>query len=510
MQFNRWLRQHLQWVLILVLVSVSAGDLAAQPAQPLDSDAIDSFVESQLQAHRIPGLALAITQGDEIVHLRGYGTAGDGRPMTPDTPLHLGSVSKSFTALAIMQLVEQGQVDLDAPVQTYLPWFTLADDVAARAITVRHLLHHTSGLSDLEYVPTFPDDTTLQQAVEDLDRVEPTAAPGEEFYYFNQNYSTLGLIVETVSDQPYGEYVQEHIFAPLGMEQSAAQTAAIAGPDLAQGHNTFFGFPIAREQEVADYWMPEGGIVSSAEDMAHYLIAQNNGGLYDGERVLSEEGITAMHTPGSGTDGAYAMGWDIGEYKGRSLVFHGGLMENFLADVTLLPEQDYGTAILINQSGLLPKMVALPQLQAGIQDALTGAEPAGGMALSTVYWIVIAVVLITIFFDIRWWRVNFPAWRRQAPEMSNRALFLGVAREFVWPAVLFFGVPALLTALEGGRGIPWGRMFGVAPDLSLLLWYGILMGVAKGLAKAWMVWRQRRPTLSIDARGRAVEAFRHE
>ncbi|HEX6386228.1 MAG TPA: serine hydrolase domain-containing protein, partial [Anaerolineae bacterium] len=176
MKFNRWLRRQLQWVLILVLVAVSAGELAAQPVQPLDGDAIDSFVESQMQAHRIRGLALAITQGDEIVHLRGYGTAGDDRPMTADTPMHLGSVSKSFTALAIMQLVEQGQVDLDAPVQAYLPWFTVADDEAGRAITVRHLLHHTSGLSDLEYVPTFPDDTTLQQAVEDLDRVEPTAA----------------------------------------------------------------------------------------------------------------------------------------------------------------------------------------------------------------------------------------------------------------------------------------------------------------------------------------------
>ena len=104
-RFGSW--QYLQLVFIVFLVAVSVADLTAQPAQALDVDAIDSFVESQLAAHRIPGLALAITQGDEIVHLRGYGTAGDGRPMTPDTPLHIGSVSKSFTALAIMQRVEQ-------------------------------------------------------------------------------------------------------------------------------------------------------------------------------------------------------------------------------------------------------------------------------------------------------------------------------------------------------------------------------------------------------------------
>jgi CubicO group peptidase (beta-lactamase class C family) len=115
-------------------------------------------------------VALAVTHGDQIVLIKGYGTAGGGRPMTPDTPMYIGSSSKSFTALAIMQLVEQGKIDLDAPVQTYLPWFRVADEAASAAITVRHLLTHTSGLSEFGYLESLPDDASIEAGVRDLQR----------------------------------------------------------------------------------------------------------------------------------------------------------------------------------------------------------------------------------------------------------------------------------------------------------------------------------------------------
>lgn len=486
-----WFLRHLRWLLYFCLIALCFGKIEAQTAQTLDVDTLNIFIESQLAAHRIPGLALAITQGDEIVHVRGYGTAGNGRSMTADTPMHIGSVSKSFTALAIMQLAEQGLVDLDAPVQTYLPWFTLADAEAAQSITIRHLLHHTSGLSDLEYVPTFPEDTTLREAVADLQRLTPTAEVGERFYYFNQNYSTLGVIVETISGQSYGDYVEKHIFNPLDMTQSSAKLSTTRALNVAQGHNIFFGTPIAREQAVANHMMPEGGIAASAEDMAHYLIALNNGGVYQGKRILSEEGIRMMHTPGSGTNGSYGMGWDIGEFNGRRLVYHGGLMDNFLADATLAPDEGFGTILLINQSGLIPAIVALPQIQIGLQEILNGQQPSSGLSVSTVYWILVGVVLATVFFDIRWWRRNFPAWRKRVSDISIQELILGVGRELVLPAILFFGVPALLVALQQ-RGMTWGRIAGLTPDLFLLLWYGILMGVAKSVGKGWSALRQRR------------------
>lgn len=116
-----------------------------------------------MEKHGLQGISLAITQGDQIVYLKGYGTAGEGRPMTPQTPMYIGSQSKSITALAIAQLAEQGKVDLSAPVRRYIPWFAVADPDSSQKITVNDLLHHTSGLSEAGYTAVVPEDATLAQ-----------------------------------------------------------------------------------------------------------------------------------------------------------------------------------------------------------------------------------------------------------------------------------------------------------------------------------------------------------
>src|SRR5690606_26629479 len=148
-----------------------------------------------MRAHRVPGMALAITRGDRVVYLRGYGTAGRGRETTPRTRFPLASLSKSFTALAVLQLAERGLVDLDAPVRRYLPSFTLADPAAAARVTVRHLLGHTSGLSDAGFRDPrrgFP--TTLSGRVSGLAVARPVGEPGAAFRYFNQNYEVLARL----------------------------------------------------------------------------------------------------------------------------------------------------------------------------------------------------------------------------------------------------------------------------------------------------------------------------
>jgi CubicO group peptidase (beta-lactamase class C family) len=121
---------------------------AAAAAEAVDAAAIDSFVEGYLSRNSIPGASLVVTRGTELVLARGYGIAGPGRPMTADTPMVIGSQSKSFTALAVMQLVEAGKLGLDAPVSRYIPWFQVADAEASSLITIRSLLNHTSGLSE--------------------------------------------------------------------------------------------------------------------------------------------------------------------------------------------------------------------------------------------------------------------------------------------------------------------------------------------------------------------------
>jgi CubicO group peptidase (beta-lactamase class C family) len=173
---------------ILVLLWPSKG--SAQ-STALDTAKIDVHVEAVMASSRIPGVALGIVHEDRIVYLKGYGDAGNGGPVTPKTLFDLASVSKPFTALAVMQLMEDGKVDLDQPVQEYLPEFQLADATAAARITVRHLLSHVSGLSTFSGRQHFFSENNSPEAlaeyVRDLKDVRPTAPVGSKFQYSNSN-----------------------------------------------------------------------------------------------------------------------------------------------------------------------------------------------------------------------------------------------------------------------------------------------------------------------------------
>jgi CubicO group peptidase (beta-lactamase class C family) len=217
-------------VFALVAVGITQAPAAASDEQGADAPdfaAIDRYVEKEMEATRLPGLALAIVKDDRIVHMRGFGEADfSGHAVTPQTPFVIGSTAKSFTALAIMQLVEEGKVELDAPVRRYIPWFTLADEEASSRITVRHLLSQTSGLpTEIGTVYLLREDLTseaLEKEVRALKTMELERPPGSSFEYNNMNYSVLGLIVQEVSGKSYERYIEEHIFVPLKMENSFA------------------------------------------------------------------------------------------------------------------------------------------------------------------------------------------------------------------------------------------------------------------------------------------------
>jgi len=171
-------------------------------------DAIDAYIEQQMHRLKMPGVSLAIVEGDEIVHLRGFGRARPGgEAPTPETPFLIGSATKSVTALAVMQLVESGKVSLDAPVQHYLPWFRVADPEASAQMTVRHLLNQTSGMSTLAGTICLADSDDSPNAVERQARALSTLKlnrpVGASFQYCNLNYNLLGLVIEAASEQSY-------------------------------------------------------------------------------------------------------------------------------------------------------------------------------------------------------------------------------------------------------------------------------------------------------------------
>src|SRR3990172_2052880 len=328
--------------LVLVLSLTNANVKASLMRQgETDFAAIDAYVTEQMNNRGIPGMALGIVQDDQIVHLQGFGVAdSSGRAMTPQTPFYIGSLTKSFTALAVMQLVEAGKIDLDAPVQRYLPWFELANKEASAKITVRNLLNQASGISTKDGNRFWASQQGLEETVRGLDTIQLTQPVGSTFQYSNINFMIAGLIVEKVSGQSYAEYVTEHIFEPLDMRHSYASHAPALADGLAAGHQYMFGYAFRDERAMPPSSLPAGALIASAEDMSHYLIAQLNDGRYGDTSVLSPQGIAELHTPAIPFgQGYYAMGWAAGTMDGTALVNHNGDTGRFHAYIMLMPEQ---------------------------------------------------------------------------------------------------------------------------------------------------------------------------
>jgi CubicO group peptidase (beta-lactamase class C family) len=350
-------------------------------------DAIDRYIEQQLKRLNVPGAVVAIVEGNQIVHQRGFGQARQGGTSpSPQTPFFVGSVTKSFTALAVMQLVEAGKVDLDAPVQRYLPWFRVADAQASAQMTVRQLLNQTSGLSTVSgWAPLADFDKSPgagERQARALATLQLTRPVGSAFAYSNMNYNLLGLIVEAISGESYAAYVQTHIFGPLDMRHSYTTRSEAAQNGLALGHRYWFAYPVATpDLPLPRGSLPSGQLISSTEDMSHYLIAQLNEGCYGGVQILSPAGIAQMHRPAAeftmmGVSlGQYGMGWFINDRDQVRIVWHSGVVPDFFAYMAILPGQKKGLVLLMNADHFLMSNFALEEVGMGAATLLAGARP---------------------------------------------------------------------------------------------------------------------------------------
>ena len=372
--------------------AVAAPSLSNQTLPDKISDAasydeIDGYIEQQLKRLKIPGAALAIGEGDQIVHQRGFGqTRPGGMPPSPQTPFVLGSVTKSFTALAVMQLAEAGRVDLDSSVQRYLPWFRVADPRASAQMTVRQLLNQTSGLPSASgWVPLADFDNspgTGENQARALATLQRSRPPGSAFEYSNMNYNLLGLIIGAISGESYAAYVQDHIFGPLDMRHSYTTRAEAQQNGLALGHRYWFAYPVAAPNlPLPRGSLPAGYLISSTEDMSHYLIAQLNDGRYGGVQILSPAGIAEMHCPSAefkmmGVSlGQYGMGWFINDRDQVRIVSHSGVVPDFFAYMAIVLEQKKGLVLLLNADHFLMSNFALEEVGMGAATLLAGARP---------------------------------------------------------------------------------------------------------------------------------------
>ncbi|MDF2709483.1 MAG: class beta-lactamase-related serine hydrolase [Nonomuraea muscovyensis] len=432
--------------LALGLSPAVAGDRPATSgrAAELTPAAVDAYLTRALDETGLPGLSAVVTRGDRVVHAAGYGHDSDGRPVTADTPMRIASVSKSFTAMAVMTLVDKGTVALDDPVAEHLPEVRLADPRAGR-ITVRHLLNQTSGLSDTTTdIGALEDATSLRDYVGRLGATTLRADPGTRWEYCNVNYNLAARLVEVVSGRSFGDYLRERVFGPLGMRSSAVSDREVRPAD---GYNSVFGLWRPRPELPAFLdGGGSGGVVSTAADMGRWLITQTG----NGRRLVRPESLAVMHAPSEVH--AYGMGWGIDDETER--LGHSGNLFTYTAVQVIVPGTGYGFAVMTNSAALHDDTFDIATGLAELSEGRTPEAPGGGrqlfeLALGAVTLGAAGLGVLGVLRSRHWAarRAGRPRWRAGA-RLVPVLLPVGVLAAY----------PDLLSFLMNGRTVTWEQL----------------------------------------------------
>jgi len=452
-------------------------------------DRIDDYLREHLERSSIPGAGYAIVDHGRIVHMNAFGVAGpNGRPMTPQTPLYLGSVGKTFTALAIRQLINAGKLELNLPVVRYLPDFTLADDGAARLITIRQLLDHTSGLGNQDgNDPAFYDPEATNADLVRLMAAYRTNRPvGTAFEYSNLNYIVLGRVVEVVTGMAYADYVEQNIFAPLDMHHSFADEANAVEDGLSAGYRYYFGLPVPVDLDEPAGAIAAGFLMSSAEDMAHYLISFSGHGTYDGVTVVNPGGRSRPEDPQL----VYNIDWLTQAEAKRisNTETHSGGWLNYSAGIAFMPAEQIGVVVLANAnpSQWMPVKDAFA-LTYDVLRLYTGNPPGPSTlplrSLYVVADVILALVALFVFYRIN----SLRTWRRDLSEkgLAAGAWLPSLCFDLVLPLFILLVLPGLILA-SSGRINPvwcWNRLAFQVPDATWAMFIPALALLFTGAVK---------------------------
>ncbi|MBW6467099.1 MAG: beta-lactamase family protein [Brevefilum sp.] len=492
-----FLTQHTGWFLgfiltIFCLIAVKPNIVAATSVTSMDFAVLDAIVEEQMKKHDLPGVAIAIIDGGQVVYSQGYGRAGRNRPMTPQTQMLIGSQSKSFTALAVAQLADQGVLELDAPVQSYIPWFTVADDVASKTITIRQLLNHSSGLSDAGFPMVLSNETSLEEAVKALEKAAITAPVGSTFQYFNMGYSVLAYLVEVSSGQSYADYIQVHILTPLQMDNSTADPAS--AQEISQGYSRLFGFAIPMAQPVPAYGIGAGYIVSTADDLAKYALRMIN----YGDGLVSSTMARKIFYPSRGD---YGFGWFV--VDGGAKIFHGGANETFRTDVNLYPNQGRGFVLLINQGYQVDHFISAVQLRDSVEAFVLGRSPIPvdqGWSVRWVGWGIGVLVLGLSILHVHNF-LGLRTWLERDKGMSKGKRIWDIGLSFLIPTVILVFVMIQVRGFYGDRFNLWPTLVSlrlVMPDVFILMLIGSLPDYVQGMIKI-ILWQKNKRQLETES-----------
>lgn len=335
------LKRGLQIASLIMLLSVGIAVSSVARA-----DRVDDYVQAQMREAHIPGLSLAVIRQGKIVKIKGYGLANVELkvPATPETMYRVASLTKPFTATAIMLLVHDGKIDLDERVRRY--YDKLPD--AWKEITVRQLLNHTSGIKDYlnDLHSSTQNGATEEEIISALGGLPLNFKPGARFHYSNSGYLLLDLILQKITGTDYEAYLTERVFRPLGMKNTRRNRPQAIIPDRAGGYSYIKGQIYNSDYlEPTLYTNADAGLIANVRDLARWDMALNT------DHLLTEAERKQMWTRATLKDGAaapYGLGWSIEEINGHRVVFHTGRLVGATSVIDRYPDDRLTVIILTN------------------------------------------------------------------------------------------------------------------------------------------------------------------
>src|ERR1700722_14098242 len=330
--------------------SVSSASAADQP------DSVDAYVHAEMAKQHIPGLALLVSRGGQVIRAEGYGMANVELqvPVKPETIFQSGSMGKQFTATAVMMLVEEGKIGLDDPITKYFP----DAPTEWKQVTIRELLSHTAGFTDYPKDFDMRKDYTEAQLLRMVERLPLAYRPGTSWGYSNLGYLTLGIVIHKVTGQFYGDFLQERIFRPLGMNTTRIISEADIVPNRSAGYRLVKG-----ELKNQEWVSPT---VNTTADGALYFsildLAKWDAALYT-ERLLKRSSLDQMWTVaklknGKPNSGDYGFGWVIETKNGHHVVEHEGAWQGFETMISRYVDDKLTVVVLTNLDGAKPATFA--------------------------------------------------------------------------------------------------------------------------------------------------------
>jgi CubicO group peptidase (beta-lactamase class C family) len=341
---------------LMALCRLFSAPVQAQPAAEARFEALASLVSEKMRDYHIPGVALGIVESGTLT-MRAFGVTNvdDPLPITTHTVFPIASISKTIAATAMMRLVEQGKVDLHAPVRKYLPDFRVQDEAVSRDVTVWHLLTHTSGWEG-QVAPPDRGDQSLKAFVDGMPTLMQLAPPGAAWSYNNAGFSVAGRIIEVVTGQSITAAVRDLVFKPLGLEHAGTTAAEfLSAPRFALGHFSRGENPVTPQRPfVPSTSLTAGGVGLCLTDLLTYArFHLGDGTAASGARVLTKTTLDLMKTPQlrkQGNDDDIGLPWHLRRVGGVLTAAHGGTLGGHILLLELVPERNFAIGILTNAS----------------------------------------------------------------------------------------------------------------------------------------------------------------